>query len=116
MFLAKLDENDEVNCLSFFSLSDPKKLPEVVNLLINKDEERSTKFSALVDWFGVYSSPLKSDRATMCALYTRKKDIIPQLANLEQRFRTQFEEVRKDLLNAPEPRTVFRILNRHTVL
>jgi hypothetical protein len=58
-------------CLTLFSLSNPRRLPEVINLLINKDSARSNKLVSLVDWFGMYTSPMDPKKGTCAVVYTQ---------------------------------------------
>lgn len=116
LFLAKQDENEETNCLSYFSLANPRLLPEVVNLLIKQDTQRSEKLSALVDWFGVYSSPLRTNYSTTNIIYTRKAALVRLFREFERKFEEKFIQAQTTLLEKTTPRTAIRLLTKNAIL
>jgi len=107
---------DVTSSISFFSLSEPNRLAKVVNLLIDQDDLRSEKLSELVDWFGLYTTPLDDRYSPTCVLYAHEKETINRFATLQQGFSTLFEDVQKQLLQNPTPSTVIRLLTRHIPL
>lgn len=110
-------QGEEVNrCLSFFSLGQSSKLAKVISLLIEPDEARSEKLAELVDYFGMYTSPVDDHASPTCVLYTKHKEQISRFAELQSMFTGLFEEGKKQLLQNPSPSTVIRLLSRHIAL
>jgi hypothetical protein len=103
---------DVANSLGFFGLSDARKLPQVLSLLIQPDEDRSTALSAIVDWYGVYSSPVSQGYGTSAVLYAQQKSGLELCAAFQQRFLALVEEIRGALIANPSPRVAFRFLSR----
>jgi hypothetical protein len=115
LFLAS--QGEEANrCISFFSLSDPSKLAKVISLLIEPDDARSERLAELVDWFGLYTSPVDDASSPACVLYTKGQEHVTRFADLQKNFTGLFEEGKKQLLQAPVPSTVTRLLSRHIAL
>ncbi len=108
--------DEATRCLTFFSLSNLRKLPEIVNLLINKDDQRSEKLVSLVDWFGVYSSPIDPKMGTCAAIYTQKAEVVDKLVYLQAHLSRQISDAQKDLQAEPLPRTALRIMSRQVAL
>ncbi len=107
---AKTD--DPTNSLTFFTLSDVRRMPDVVNALIQKDERRSERLSRLVGLFGVYSSP-RDERHGACALaYASDPAALMSLKAFERGFSGAVEQVRTMLLAEPTPATALKILSR----
>jgi hypothetical protein len=108
---------DESNrCLTLFGLSNPRKLPEVSNLLITKDEQRSQKLVGLVDWFGMYSSPLDSKSGASAVIYTQKQEVIEKLNTFQTHMTAHLATAQKELLAETLPRTALRIMSRQVAL
>ncbi|OVE75433.1 hypothetical protein BVX98_07725 [bacterium F11] len=116
LFASNQDDNSETSCLTFFSLSDVRMLPEVIKLLLQEESNRSERLSKLVDWFGVYSSPLKTGYTTSSVIYTANKWIVTQLGELEKKLSNEFEGAKREMLDNPIPRSALRIINRSIVL
>lgn len=115
-FFNAAKSEDPTTSLSFFSLSDPRRMPEVVNLLIQKDDTRSEKLSGLVDVFGVFSSP-RDDRNGTCALaYAANSAALEPLKAFERGFNGAVEQVRTLLLADPTPAAVLKIISRLVAL
>ncbi|MCB4756059.1 MAG: hypothetical protein LHV69_03350 [Elusimicrobia bacterium] len=108
--------DEETRCLTFLGLSNPQFLPEIVNLLIEKDDERSEKLSVLVDWFGVYSSPFSPRNASSFIVYTRNQDVLKKLGKFQEEFLALSRQIQTELLIDPHPRSVLRILTRLVAL
>jgi hypothetical protein len=115
LFMASKSE-DATASISFFSLSDPKKMAQVATLLIDQEEQRSEKLAQLVDWFGVYTSPQTEAYSPACVFYTGQKEQISRFTELQKTFTGLFEEAKKQLIAKPEPSTVLRLLSRHIPL
>jgi len=115
IFSANQDDHSDVNCLTLFSLSDINRLPEVTRLLIDKEENRSKKLSQIVDWFGVFSSPLKAGLTATSVLYTKNKNTIRQLAMLEKNMTQELTRNQMEFIEKPIPQTALRILSRSIV-
>jgi len=106
----------EANSLCLFSLSNPRDLPQVIQILIDKEANRSVKLLDIVDWFGLYSSPLEPRFASCAVVYSKKNEVISALENLQESFRKVFEQSQAELLNDIRPRVAIRIVSRHVVL
>jgi hypothetical protein len=105
--------NDDVaNSVGFFSLADAHKLPQVASLLIQPSENRSIQLTEVVDWFGLYSSPITPDFATCNVIYSKNKAFIEQLAGFQSQFEALLKNTRDALKGSPLPHTAFRILSR----
>jgi len=115
LFVANTGD-DVTRCLTLFSLSNPRKLPEIVNLLINKDEKRSEKLVSLVDWYGLYSSPIDPKAGTSAVIYTQSKSVMAKLTFLQTQISTAFKEAQKELLAETLPRVALRIMSRQVAL
>ena len=115
LFMASKGD-DTTASLSFFSLSDPRKLAEVVSVLIEPEESRSERLAGLVDWFGLYSSPLAESFSPACVLYSGDKKQISRFSELQNSFTGLFEEAKKQLIAKPHPSTALRLLSRHIPL
>lgn len=116
LFAGSQGEDDTNRNLSFFSLSDPSLLPKVVNLLIDSDESRSDRLSELVDWFGLYTSPVDVSGSPCCVVYSKNKETLSRCADIQKSFTGLFEEAKKQLMQSPLPSTVIRLLSRHIAL
>lgn len=115
MFVAS--RNDDVaNSIGFFSISDVRKLPQAVSLLIQPNENRSIDLSNVVDWFGVYSSPISPDHSSCAVVYAKEKSTLAQFSNFQSKFQTLMAETRSTLLSSPTPHTAFRILSRFVAI
>jgi hypothetical protein len=108
--------DETTRCLTFFGLSNPRLLPEVVNLFIAKDDQRSEKLAALVDWFGMYSSPLTGEIGTSAVIYTQKQEVMQRLQYLETQFSGTVMQAQHELLAETFPRTAIRIMSRQIAL
>jgi len=115
LFLAA-QSDDNSNCISFFSLSSPARLPEAINLLIGEEESRSEKLCQVVDWFGFYSSPLQSKYSPCSAIYTKHSSVVSELKSLQHAFTAAFAQAKQDLVSAPVPSTVMKFLSRQIAL
>jgi len=104
--------DDITRCLTFFSVSNPRLLPEVTKHLIERDDQRSEKLSALTDWYGIYTSPLGPSNAACCAVYARNKELLTKFDALKTQFMNVFTQTQKDLFTDLEPRSALRILSR----
>lgn len=113
LYLAKHDEQNDVNAISFFSLSDLGKLPEVIKLLVNRDEKRSENLAALVDWFGVYSSPLREGFTTSALVYSNDQKIFSGLSRLESQITGMYDQAKAEFLKKAEPRSALRVISRN---
>lgn len=115
MFVAS--RNDDVaNSIGFFQLADIKRLPEVTNMLIHPNDNRSVDLSQVVDWFGLYSSPLNPDHGACAVIYSGLNAAVPPLSEFQVKFRALLTEVRQMLQANPTPRTAFRILSRFVAI
>jgi hypothetical protein len=115
LFLASRSE-DPVMSISYFTLTNPRTLPEAIQLLIHPSENRSEEFSKQVDWFGLYSSPLNSDHAACSVAYARFPNILGPVTEFQKQFTDLIEQTRFALNSSPTPETVFRILSRIVAL
>jgi hypothetical protein len=103
---------DVANSISFFSLSDSRKFPDAVTILIQQNENRSESLSGAVDWFGVFSSPL-TDRNSACAVaYMKNKALLSTFVDLETRFKYLLDQCKAALLADTSPASVLRLLGR----
>ncbi len=107
---------DVSNSVGFFGLNDARKLPQVLSLLIQPHEDRSMALSSIVDWYGVYSSPISPGYGTSAVLYAQQKSGLELCAAFQQRFVALVEEVRTALIATPSPRIAFRFLSRLVAL
>jgi hypothetical protein len=115
MFVAS--RNDDVaNSIGFFSLSDPRKLPLAVSLLIQPNDQRSNELSKVVDWFGMYSSPISPEYCSSAVVYSKDEAIIERMKEFQQKFELQLLETRNELREHPLPHTAFRILSRFVAI
>ncbi len=104
------------NTLCLFGLSNPRLLPDIVQLLINKDDQRSMKLMELVDWFGMFSSP-KTPASRPCAVvYSKNTEVIHSLDAFQTTFQKVVTQAQKELFEDMKPRTAIRIVSRHVVL
>lgn len=109
--------NDDVaNSMGFFALSDVRKLPQVTNLLIQKNENRSVNLSSVVDWFGLYSSPITPDHGACGVVYSQDDAQIAKFAEFQQKFAAILAEARQALTASPTPQTAFRVLSRFVAI
>ncbi len=115
LFMASKGD-DTTASLSFFSLADPTKLSQVINTLIEPEENRSEKLAGLVDWFGLYTSPLSESFSPACVLYSAEKKYLTRFSELQNSFTGLFEEAKKQLIAKPHPSTALRLLSRHIPL
>ena len=115
-FFNAAKSDDVANSLSFVSVNDVRKLPEVVSLLVEQDEKRSEKMSQLADWFGVYSSPLNDRHGTCAMSYTMSTQAAASFTLFQKQFTALLEAVRKALLADPSPGAVLRIVSRIVAL
>ena len=115
MFVAS--RNDDVaNSLCFFQLSDVHRLPQVANLLIRPNENRSVDLLKEVDWYGLYSSPINPGHGACSVVYAGENCPLPPLAEFQVKFRALINEVRDQLQANPTPQTAYRILSRYVAL
>ena len=115
-FFNATKSNDVVISLSFIAINDVRKLPEMVNLLVQPDEKRSEKMVQIADWFGVYSSP-RNDKYSTCAMvYTANKPAVMSFALFEKQFSETIDLVRKALIADPTPGTVLKLVSRFVAL
>ncbi len=104
---------DEVTrCVTFFSLSNPRFLPDVVKLFIENSDHRSEKLAALTDWFGVYSSPLSANHAACAVFYSQSKEVMKRLEILKGEFMATLKEAQREMVSDTRPRNAIRILSR----
>jgi hypothetical protein len=115
LFLAARGD-DVVNSLSFFSTTQYTQLPDIIKILINPADNRSHEFSKVVDWFGVYSSPLRDDFSSFSIAYSKTQNNLGPFSELQKQFSELLEATRKILLSNPSPETVFRVLSRIVAL
>ncbi len=115
MFVASRNE-DVATSLGFFSLSDPRKLPLAVSMLIQPNEQRSAELSKVVDWFGMYSSPVSDDFCSSSVIYSKDDAIIERMKDFQTKFDALLLEVRNELREQPQPHTAFRILSRFVAI
>ncbi len=105
--------NDDVaNSIGFFSLSDVRKLPQVTSLLIQANENRSVELSSVVDWFGMYSSPMTPDHGACAVVYSNDNAQMARFVDFQLKFDAVLTEAREALRSSPNPHTAFRILSR----
>jgi len=116
LFLSKVEEQDEANSICFFSMKNMQNLPEVIRLLIHKEEKRSEKLLEYVEWYGLFCSPKRPNVTTSCVIYTKNKDYLQQLTYLERQTLNQFEKIKQELLKDSTPGTTLKIINRHIAL
>ncbi len=102
--------------LCMFSLSEPRLLPDVIALLINKEPERSQKLSEMVEWFGVYSSPSEPNLGSCALVYSKKREIVAALETLQEHFLNIVTQTQKELVEDVRPRVAIRVVSRHVVL
>src|ERR1044071_992099 len=102
LFGASKGEDDTAS-ISFFSLADPTQLAKVIGLLIEPEEERSEKLSQVVDWFGLYTTPISEAYSPACVLYTAHQEYIERFGQFQKIFSALFEEAKKQLLDNPHP-------------
>jgi len=107
---------DVSKSISFFQLSNPRHLPGIVNLLVEADDNRSEKFAGLVEWFGVYTSPLAADHVPGALVYSKHKQIMEKFTDLQKTFSKIFEQTQVELAKNPKPQTALRILSRTIAL
>lgn len=113
LFLAARQE-ETVNCITFFSLSQPKALPEVMNLLKSPNAaDRSQRLATMVDWFGVYSSPSSEKFAPCAVIYSAQMGAPGVFAGIQRDLRAQVQGVRDAMITEPGPATLHRYLDRH---
>jgi hypothetical protein len=91
-------------------------MPDIVNLLIQKDDARSEKLAGLVDCFGVFSSPRDDNRGTCALAYASNPVALAPLKAFERGFAGAVEQVRSLLLADPTPGAVLKILSRLVAL
>lgn len=115
LFMASKSE-DPTASISFFSLSDPTKLAEAVSLLIDPEDDRSEKLAKIVDWFGLYTSPLMDPYSPACVMYTNKQQYISKFTELQKNMTGLYEEAKSQLIAKPQPNTALRLLSRHIAL
>lgn len=108
--------DDVTNSISFFSLADTKQLPKAVQLLINKNDERSETLSHYVDWFGMYSSPI-DDRYASCGItYGARAAALARFSDFERQFKAAVDQARQQLAAHAHPQTALKILTRQIAL
>lgn len=112
----QISVDEASRCLTFFKLSDPSKLPKILTLLNDAEEKRSEKLSELVDWFGMYSSPLQDAYRTGCIVYGREKASLQSMINVRNHFDHVLREAQRALSKQTEPRAVLRFLSGHIAL
>lgn len=111
---AKTD--DVANSLSFVAVDDVRKMPQIVNLLVQPDDKRSEKMAQIADWFGVYSSPL-DDRHGSCAMtYTMSKAAAAAFMMFERQFVATIDAARQALMADATPNTVLKLVSRLVAL
>lgn len=108
--------DDVAMSLSFFSLANPATLPEAIQLLIHPNENRSEEFSKNVDWFGLFSSPLRPDYASCAVAYSRLAENLGPITAFQKQFNDLFDQTRDALSASPTPSTVFKLLSRYVAL
>lgn len=108
--------DDYCNSLCMFSLRDRRQLPKVLEILIKQSEHRSEELLPLVDWFGVYSSPISPNFGVSLPIYTDKKEILFELASLKNNISTLAQKIQADLVADPNPSSVIRSLSRNIAL
>ena len=108
--------DDVANSLSFFSLKEPRRLPEVVKLLIEPNEERSERMADLVDWFGLYTSPINPSHGTAAVTYARSAASLNAFQSLQDRFAPVIDQVRAALAEDSRPASVLRVVSRLVAL
>lgn len=115
-FFNAAKSEEPTTSLSFFTLNDVRRMPDVVNALIQKDDRRSEKLSRLVNAFGVFSSP-RDERNGACALaYASDPAALEPLKACERGFSGAVDQVRTLLLAEPTPATALKILSRLVAL
>jgi hypothetical protein len=107
---------DVANSIGFFGLSDARKLPQILSLLIQPHEDRSMALASIADWYGVYSSPISPGYGTSAVLYAQQQAGLALCNTFQQRFVALVDEVRSALIASPTPRVAFRILSRLVAL
>lgn len=115
-FFNAAKSEDPTTSLSFFSLSDVRRMPEVVSLLIKKDDTRSEKLSRLVNMFGVYSSPRDERNGTCALVYAADQAALAPLKAAERGFTGAVEQVRSMLLADTTPGCAMKVLSRLVTL
>ena len=115
LFVAARSE-DVANSISFFSLKDTRRLPQVANLLIQPDDKRSEKMAELTDWFGVYSSPVHPNYGAAAVFYAKDIASLGFYKQYQARFSSVIDQVRKELLAEPGPATALRLVSRLVAL
>jgi hypothetical protein len=107
---------DVSNSIGFFALNDARKLPRVISLLVQPNEQRSTELASIVDWYGVYSSPVSPGFGTSAVVYGQKKSSLALCATFEERFAGLVDAIRTALAADASPRVAFRFLSRLVAL
>lgn len=108
--------DDVSNSIGFFGLTDARKLPQVLSLLVQPHDDRSMVLASLVDWYGVYSSPISPGYGASAVLYAQQKSGLDTCTAFQKRFVALLEEVRSTLIADPSPRIAFRFLSRLVAL
>ncbi|MCG3205036.1 MAG: hypothetical protein KCHDKBKB_01753 [Elusimicrobia bacterium] len=109
--------NDDVaNSIGFFQLSDIKKLPQVTNLLIRPNNNRSQDLATVVDWYALYSSPLNPDHASCAVVYSSMASQLTKFSEFQLKFDTLINSTRETLRAEAIPYTVFKILSRYIAI
>lgn len=104
--------DDVANSISFFSLSDAKKLPQVVGQLIQQNENRSIDLTSMVDWFGCYTSPLTPEHSACAAIYAKERSAVERLQKFQEEFKALIDQARSQLEADLVPHTAYKILSR----
>lgn len=104
--------DDASNCISFFSLPNSKDLPLALQLLMGMDDDRSEKLSRVVEWFGIYSSPITPSHGAFATIYAENKEKLVSFTSLETRFKELADQVRSILSSHNEPAAVLSVLSR----
>lgn len=103
--------DDDVNTITFFSLPNAYDLPKVLPLFVKKDEpKRSEKLAEVVDWFGLYSSPIEPSFGSSAVVYTRQEAILARFQHLQADFQNILTRCQNALLVDPNPQTVLKFL------
>lgn len=109
---SSIPNSDPAKCITFFHLSDTAKLPQVVNLLIQQEENRSEKLAALVDWFGFYSSPNVENLTPASVVYSKDKEVISQFVEKQKNLEDMFQQIQSQLVRETHPHAAIRLLSR----
>ena len=108
--------DDAANSLCFLSLKNLRDLPAIAQLLIKSNGDRSALLADMVNFFGLYTSPMRDQYAPAAVVYSKEADLTKTFAGFQSGFAETLAAAQKELAADPSPRTAIRILSRHIAL